>query len=243
MPGPAQNGLDVPEYNMLKGQRELSVVEGEKMLAKLRKLASFSFLSVIGVVALSQAQAAEKTLHAFQGGNDGQFPMAALHPGSDGNFYGITAGGGGSTRCSDGNNGCGTIFSLTAQGVEAVLYAFQGGSDGGYPRSRLVADSAGTFYGTSDYGTANQGTVFKFAPGGSESVLYSFTGGADGGGPQGDLVIDGNGNLYGVTDFGGNVSCLSGQGCGTVFRISPAGSETTLYQFLGEMTGYNLLAE
>ena len=63
------------------------------------------------------------------------------------------------------------------------------------------------------------------------SVLYSFNGGdaSDGAGPNG-LVRDTAGNLYGTTTFGG-VPCPAAIGCGTVFKLTPTGTETLLYSF------------
>src|ERR1700680_4200794 len=46
------------------------------------------------------------------------------------------------------------------------------------------------------------------------------------------LVQGSDGSFYGTTINGGtNSSC--GGGCVTVFRISPSGTETTLYSFVG----------
>ena len=87
-------------------------------------------------------------------------------------------------------------------------------------------------YGTTDSGGANfAGTVFKITPSGSESVLYAFTGGVDGRGPYAGLAIDGNGNLYGTTTGGGRDSH------GTVFMITPTGTESVLYSFSGAADG------
>jgi uncharacterized repeat protein (TIGR03803 family) len=63
------------------------------------------------------------------------------------------------------------------------------------------------------------------------TLLYTFTGGADGGDPIGGLIMDPQGNLYGTTAEGGNPACL--HGCGTVFKLDPAGNETVLYSFTG----------
>ena len=60
----------------------------------------------------------------------------------------------------------------------------------------------------------------------TESVLYSFTGGADGGNTYARLVGDSKGNFYGTTLNGG-------YGYGTVFVVSPTGTETALYSFKG----------
>lgn len=101
--------------------------------------------------------------------------------------------------------------------TEKSIYEFLGAPDGSQPRSGLVADKAGNFYGTTvEGGTDGFGAVFELSPptvsGGSwtESVLYSFTGGADGLGPQGTLALDASGNLYGAA--------------GSVFELSPPSS-------------------
>jgi uncharacterized repeat protein (TIGR03803 family) len=62
------------------------------------------------------------------------------------------------------------------------------------------------------------------------TVLYSFTGAADGGGPFAGLVRDPAGNLYGTTQYGGDPKC----GCGTVFKLDPAGKLTVLHSFGGK---------
>jgi uncharacterized repeat protein (TIGR03803 family) len=82
------------------------------------------------------------------------------------------------------------------------------------------------------YGTATCGVVFKLSPAGTETVLYSFTGQPDGGNPEAGLVRDAAGNLYGTTAFGGS-STTCPAGCGTVFKLSPTGTETVLHSFTG----------
>jgi uncharacterized repeat protein (TIGR03803 family) len=63
----------------------------------------------------------------------------------------------------------------------------------------------------------------------TETNLYSFVSSPDGALPQAGLIQGTDGNFYGTTIYGGTNSC----GCGTVFRISPSGTETTLYSFVG----------
>jgi uncharacterized repeat protein (TIGR03803 family) len=79
-----------------------------------------------------------------------------------------------------------------------------------------------------------------------EKVLYAFQGGTDGSQPNGGLVQDQAGNLYGTTYYGGDLSCAPGQGCGTVFKLSPDGkggwTETVLYRFKGGADGQNPFA-
>jgi len=91
-------------------------------------------------------------------------------------------------------------------------------------------DTAGSLYGTTvfggRYGSCNGescGVAFQLDTTGKERVLHNFTGGADGATPNAGLTIDSAGNLYGAASSGGDLKCNagSGQGCGTVFKITP----------------------
>ena len=98
-------------------------------------------------------------LHTFIGGDpgDGSEPAAALVMDKLGNLYGTTAGGG---------YNYGTVFELTANGDENILYGFIGRSDGSEPLDALVLDQQGNLYGTTpDGGDFGFGTVFVLQPG------------------------------------------------------------------------------
>src|SRR5579871_2218755 len=104
---------------------------------------------------------------------DGNTPTAGLAQGSDGNFYGTTAGG--------GANGGGTVFKITPSGALTTLYSFCSVGvypfceDGLFPQATLVLATDGTFYGTTEGGGASHvGTVFKISPSGELTTLYSF---------------------------------------------------------------------
>jgi uncharacterized repeat protein (TIGR03803 family) len=170
----------------------------------------------------------ESVLYAFQGFafGDGSEPEGKLVQGSDGNFYGTTSGGGAYSVA-------GTVFKITPAGVETVLYSFGAtASDGQTPLyGGLVTGSDGNFYGTTSAGGTNgNGTVFKITPAGVETVLYSFGALPDGQQPEGGLILGSDGNFYGTTSAGGSTSG-STNGCGTVFKITPAGVETVIYSF------------
>jgi uncharacterized repeat protein (TIGR03803 family) len=81
-----------------------------------------------GAVFSLNAKGALKVIYAFEGGADGNEPTSPLLE-IGGVFYGVTAKGG--TGCAGA--GCGTVFSVTPDGVETVLYRFPGGSDGANP--------------------------------------------------------------------------------------------------------------
>src|SRR5580700_7513546 len=117
----------------------------------------------------------------------------------------------------------------------SLLYQFKSGRDGSSPYSNLILDPQGNLYGTTLIdGAYSNGTVFKVTPAGKETVLHSFTGtGGDGANPVAPLIRDAAGNLYGTTEYGGLFGACGPNGCGTVFKIDPAGKETVLYRFTG----------
>jgi uncharacterized repeat protein (TIGR03803 family) len=174
----------------------------------------------------------EQVEHRFHKVAQGDAPGSSLLY-KNGRFFGTTSGNG---------PGYGTVFSITPSGHKRVLYAFTGGRDGANPTVGLT-DIGGTLYGvTSAGGLANCaggcGTVFKLVPGGIQ-VIYRFQGGSDGSAPEAALVGIG-GTIYGTTSTGGTGGCsLSAPlpGCGTVFKLTPAGAETVLHSFIGGADG------
>ena len=209
----------------------------------LLKMACILFVFCTATAIASPAQVLT-TLHNFQGSpGDGANPEAGLLHASDGNFYGTTFGGGANKNgnCIS-NDGCGTVFKITPGGTLTVLYSFcsqPNCSDGADPEPVLVQSGDGNFYGTTEvggtgtecfYGTC--GTVFKITPQGTLTTLYSFCSQSncdDGAAPSAPVVQGSDGNFYGTT-FNGGISC-SPVGCGTVFKITPGGSLTTLHRF------------
>jgi uncharacterized repeat protein (TIGR03803 family) len=132
---------------------------------------------------------------------------------------------------------CGVTVLSSAQ-TESVLYTFQTGTDASTPYAGLVHDSAGNLYGTTlSGGVYNDGAVFKLDRRHHESVVYSFAGGNDGIAPKASLILDKGGNLYGTTSRGGTSA-----DAGTIFKISPSGTETILYRFTGGSDGATPLA-
>jgi uncharacterized repeat protein (TIGR03803 family) len=125
---------------------------------------------------------------------------------------------------------------------EAVLYNFGSQTgDGSYPSyGSLIFDEAGNIYGTTLSGGAhNNGAVFELTAGGAEKILYSFgsqTG--DGNVPYAGVIFDKAGNLYGTTVGGGTYKCSNAYVCGTVFKLTAAGTEKVLHSF-GNAYGYD----
>jgi uncharacterized repeat protein (TIGR03803 family) len=151
---------------------------------------------------------------------DGGDPVMGLVQGTNGNFYGTTAGGGAQNY--------GTVFEITNAGYLKTLHSFcslANCADGGDPQVRLMQASDGNFYGATLYfGTNCCGTVFKITPQGRLITIHSFDG-ADGSGPPGGLIQATDGDFYGTTLGGGT------NNWGTVFKINSTGTLTTLYNF------------
>jgi uncharacterized repeat protein (TIGR03803 family) len=212
------------------------------------KSRSFSFalstrglaVAAAGLSALVHAQAwagaTETTLHTFAAteGVPGVYsPDSLISPPplvkAGFRYYGVMQGGAG---------GHGAVFSLTATGTFSIVHVFNG-ADGDGPIG-LTVGSDGNLYGTTEFGgSSNEGTVFKLTTGGAFTLLHSFSGGADGNEPFSGLIQASDGNFYGTTGAGGVQSpdscpadALAGSlGCGTIYRITPSGSETVIHAF------------
>lgn len=202
------------------------VVRRAKILS-LHGALMLAFL-VAGLTILTQRARAqtESVLYSFAGRPDGYNPHTSLVQDAKANLYGTTTLGGAKQ--------VGTVFEVTPTGTESVLYGFRGGKDGKYPGAGLVRNAKGNLYGTTyQGGSSGNGTVFEVTPAGTEMVLYTFRGRTDGANPEAILVLDNKGNLYGTTYQGGS------SGNGTVFKVTPAGTETVLYSFSGGADGEN----
>jgi uncharacterized repeat protein (TIGR03803 family) len=196
-------------------------------------------------------------LYKFSGGSDGAGPVSGVVFGPNGTLYG-TAHAGGEQNCTIFEYpGCGLVFNLRPQAsfcrsvlcpwTETVLYRFTGGTDGANPWGNVTFDHSGNLYGTAEFGgiascSNGCGTVFELMPSGgswTETVLYSFTNGSDGWHPYAGVTFDTSGNLYG-TNFWAAAGGCQGQGCGTVYQLTPSGSgwtQNTIYAYQGGSDG------
>jgi uncharacterized repeat protein (TIGR03803 family) len=206
---------------------------------------AYAVLVLCAATAIALPAQTYATLHSFEG-TDGANPGAGLVQATNGDLYGTTGDGGTNDFCTNFNQvqvGCGTVFKITPNGTLTTLYSFcaqSGCTDGANPGAGLVQAANGDFYGTTIAGAnlnpaacleAGCGTIFKITPSGTLTTLYSFcaqSGCTDGGNPAG-LVQAANGDFYGTTEDGG-ANCVP-YGCGTVFKITPSGTLTTLYSF------------
>jgi uncharacterized repeat protein (TIGR03803 family) len=150
---------------------------------------------------------------------NGAMPFAGLVLGADGNLYGTTR--------SGGDYSAGTVFRMTTNGVLTTLLSFNF-ANGVNPSSCLVQDCDGMMYGTTQAGgSSGFGTVFQMTTNGTLTTIHSFVNDAQGGDPSAGLCLGLDGNLYGTTSSGG------AYGDGTVFRVSPTGAVSVLFQLDG----------
>ena len=122
--------------------------ERQRFLSTGRRVSVCTLALVIGFgLAIGAIPAPAQTftvLHTFTGGRDGAYPEAGLTMDGAGNFYGTSFGG------PPSQSMYGTVYKLTHRDsgwVVSPLYSFQGGSDGEYPRSKIVFGPDGTLYG------------------------------------------------------------------------------------------------
>jgi uncharacterized protein (TIGR03437 family) len=193
-----------------------------------RKARAFVLLCAAAAIG---AEAQTYTRLASVAGFNGSNP-AILVQGVDGNFYGVT---------STGGAGSSVIFKMIPSGTLSEFYSFDelSGADS------LIAGKNGDLYGLS-YGDGNpfistpgvdiignEGTVFQLTPQGSLTRIFLFSGTGQGGTNELSLSLGSDGNFYGTSQFGGSNVTDPLLGAGNVFKVTPAGTETVLYNFSG----------
>lgn len=153
-------------------------------------------------------------IFAFQGGADGQTPIARLAIDRSGAVYGTTSEGG---KCRRSKDGCGIVFKLTPPGerqkswLKSTIHTFDPDRKSSLDGVLLAPD--GTLLGSS-----GAGVVYRLTQKGKSwayDVVFDFQKARESA-PSADLAIDKLGNLYGTAKNG------------SVFRLKaparPAGS-------------------
>jgi uncharacterized repeat protein (TIGR03803 family) len=172
------------------------------------------------------------TVYSFANGGDS---YSQLIDDGKGHLYGTTS--------YDGLNGLGNIFSWNyTTNTYTDIYDFTNGLDGQHPWAGIIIASDGRIYGTSRFGGPTdhtgtglgdgvawsvdvQGTDFK--------VVHNFgASSTDGYSPVQGFVEGPDRALYSTTLYGGkDCSTINGSnGCGTLYKITPNGSEPTYAQ-------------
>ena len=188
----------------------------------MRSSAQYVLLFSMAAAITAPAQTLS-TVVVFNGSN-GSSP-GPLVQGIDGNLYGVTY-----TGESFANVFYGTVFKTTTAGVLTTIYAF--GPNEANPIG-LSLDTNGAFYGETQQGgtitglctTPFCGTIFRMAPDGIPASIVSFNG--TNGTDASNLISVSDGVLFGTSHAGGT------NNYGTVFKITPGGTLTTLHDFAG----------
>jgi uncharacterized repeat protein (TIGR03803 family) len=133
------------------------------------------------------------------------------------------------------------LFAALATAQTVVpLYTYpetDEGDTGVAAPAQFAQGADGQLYSTIETnGTYNSGTVYKISTEGDYTPLYNFCaeGGnclVTGGYPLGGVTLGLDGNLWGTTQNGGK------DAYGTVFKMTPAGTLTSVYQFDGNEAG------
>ena len=123
----------------------------------------------------------------------------------------------------------GMVFKITPSGTEAGLYSFaKTGTNGQTPYAGLIQGTDGNFYGTTysaaPMASARSSRSRRAVP---RRCCTPSPGAGDGEHPYAGVIQGSDGNFYGTTYQGGS------GGYGTVFKLSPSGTETVLYTFAG----------
>lgn len=167
-----------------------------------------------------------KLLYSFKGMPDGAWPIANLTA-FNGVLYGVTEWGG---QTAPSGEQTGTIFKITPDGKEQVVYTFKGYPDADSPRTAPIVVK-GALYGTTPFGGyRNFGTIYTLTAAGKLTVLYRFAGGIKGQQPYGGLVYV-NGLFYGAAYVGGATYN------GLLYSFSLSGKYHVLYSFRGGPDG------
>jgi len=155
------------------------------------------------------------------------FPEGALILDSAGNFYGELD----TASLIDGE-----FFKVTPSGQETTEWISPQSNLPFHPY--LFLDSAGNLFGYDTEGSSPNGisnALFQISSSGTHTLLYTFcqqTNCTDGEFPAGGPIVNGaDGNIYGVAALGGQF------GQGVVFRVTPDGQYTVLYNFTGGSDG------
>jgi len=191
-------------------------------MKRLNNLHLLALITTLALAALGISGAYAQTysdLHDFATPllTSPQYP-GILAQGRDGNLYG--------TAPTGGKFGRGGVFSITPAGAYSEIYNFDG-IVGANPYSGLTLGTDGNFYGTTfGGGTGGFGIVFQITPGGIVTVLHNFVLSEGAGSPYAPPIQGTDGNFYGTTTVG-----TGGTAHGTVYKVSPAGAFTVLYQF------------
>jgi uncharacterized repeat protein (TIGR03803 family) len=189
----------------------------------LSKLTQAFATALVLLCAASACAQTFSVLATFDGTASGT-PEAALVQAQDGNLYGTNYGAAGYPF--------GSLFKITRAGALTTELLF--GFVGGEPRAGMILATDGNLYGTTTYLGANEwGTAFRYSPGtGALTVIYNYCSLPDctDGVLAHGFIQGSDGNLYSTNQ----ISYTPPWYPGVVYKLTPAGVQTTLYTFCSQ---------
>ncbi|MBN8702320.1 MAG: T9SS type A sorting domain-containing protein [Bacteroidetes bacterium] len=118
----------------------------------------------------------------------------------------------------------GSVFKCPLIGTISNIHFFND-TAGNAPRCTLLPVND-TLYGfTGGGGATTEGTLFSITTSGSFSLLHEFGTNSMGYSPFNTLLQASDGNMYGMNSAGGDF------GFGTIFKVTPTGTISTIYHF------------
>jgi len=167
-----------------------------------------------------------KTIHSFVGGAEGCTPTGGLSLNASGALVGYASG------C--GASGAGTVYRSSLNGTVVVLHTMSAGTDGYNGtscsgRAPILRASDNYFVGSTCYGGPfGYGTVWQMAPNGRFDLLHGFNEIWADGLYGVDIALAADETIVGVTVQGGIGNT------GTIYKIAPDGTYSTLYSFTAQ---------
>jgi uncharacterized repeat protein (TIGR03803 family) len=126
------------------------------------------------------------------------------------------------------------VFGAVAANAQTYTvlhtYSINSGNYSGILAPQIMSQGrdANLYSTISNDGTKNVGTMYKITTAGALTPIYNFcslTSCVDGGYPFGGVTLGFDGDFYGTTQGGGS------HAAGTVFKVTPTGTLTTLWNF------------
>src|SRR5579871_4821378 len=158
---------------------------------------------------------------------NGANPFVGVILDASGNLYGTASGGGANLN--------GVLYKLSSNGTYTDLVdfgssPFGGDSHEGVIPGGIALDAAGNVYGRTytNSGGLGGGVIYKYSTDGKYTVLHTFNDTDTNAIPVPGLKFDASGNMYGTTYSGG-----AAQANGQIFKITPDGTYTDLFDFNG----------
>jgi uncharacterized repeat protein (TIGR03803 family) len=173
-----------------------------------------------GTVFMITPEGTLTTLHAFDG-TDGSTPYGGLVLGPDGDLYGTT-------ETGTGTSSWGTIFKITPSGAFTTLYVFPFGVEDGaaVPMTAPTLGNDGNFYGVTGVGEGlATGVAYRYSPTSGYTTLSTLTNTLPGSAFFAPLIQGSDGNFYSTCYAGDDSSA------GSVYSVSPTGVIKVVYNF------------